>query len=344
MDNYILIERHGHAGGTCRQPEIVQYLEHCADKYGVRRRKKLWQVTTKSNDEEKQIFTRVAVAATRPLSSAAYPKDIPGIDTCEAVVGTGASAIQVVPEIQQMNVSQLLVFQRTLLWIVPRVDRTITQWEKNLLARFPIVKKFIRRSLYWSREALVLSFVYRWSLRFINQALVISNLEREIKDVELRRKVTATWDFECKRALISSDWYPTLQKPNTHPVDIIVRATGFEAQQFALPIYGIDGCALAEQWSDTMKAYRAMTEPNFPNLFVLLGPKSRLGHSSVTIMLEAQLKYITEALLYTFENSLGSIEIKDGGRHSWSRNVDGVVTTIRHDFTWIYHENCTLEK
>ncbi|CAF4378663.1 unnamed protein product, partial [Rotaria socialis] len=199
-------------------------------------------------------------------------------------------------------------------------------------------------SLYWSREALVLSFVYRWSLRFINQALVISNLEREIKDVELRRKVTATWDFECKRALISSDWYPTLQKPNTHPVDIIVRATGFEAQQFALPIYGIDGCALAEQWSDTMKAYRAMTEPNFPNLFVLLGPKSRLGHSSVTIMLEAQLKYITEALLYTFENSLGSIEIKDGGRHSWSRNVDGVVTTIRHDFTWIYHENCTLEK
>ncbi|CAF3501109.1 unnamed protein product [Rotaria socialis] len=168
------------------------------------------------------------------------------------------------------------------------------------------------RSLYWSREALVLSFVYRWSLRFINQALVISNLEREIKDVELRRKVTATWDFESKCSSCNKSNSIVTRDGQTHPVDIIVRATGFEAQQFALPIYGIDGCALAEQWSDTMKAYRAMTEPNFPNLFVLLGPKSRLGHSSVTIMLEAQLKYITEALLYTFENSLGSIEIKDG--------------------------------
>jgi cation diffusion facilitator CzcD-associated flavoprotein CzcO len=340
MDNYILIERQRHVGGTwyanqypgcaCdvpsnlysfsfepnpkwsyffgRQPEIRDYLEHCTDKYDVRRHiqfnttvtrmnwieeRQLWQVSTQSNNQEKKFFARFIIAGNGPLSSAAYPTDIPGIDTFEgemfhsakwntkvdfknkrvAVVGTGASAIQVVPAVQQMDVSQLLVFQRTPPWTIPRIDRRVSNFEKRLFTYFPSIQTFIRRCIYWSREAYVLSFAYRWPLRFVNEALVKQNLRMQIKDEELRKKVTPTWEFGCKRVLVTSDWYPALQKPNvklitnrikevksnsivTHdgdeyPVDIIIWSTGFETQKFGVPVYGINGCSLQEQWSET---------------------------------------------------------------------------------------------
>ncbi|CAF4768986.1 unnamed protein product [Rotaria sp. Silwood1] len=217
-----------------RQPEIAEYLEYCTDKYDIRRHiqfntnvtqlkwideQKLWQVTIQSNSQEKQFFARIIFAATGLFSNAAYPNDIPGIDkfqgqmchTAEwnksidfnnkhvAVIGTGASAIQVVPEIQQMNVPQLFVFQRTPSWIIPRVDRHISNFEKRLLTYFPIIQKLIRTSVYCSLETLVLSYGYRWPIRYVNQELVI---------------ITPTWELGCKRVLISSDWYSTLQKSN----------------------------------------------------------------------------------------------------------------------------------
>ncbi|CAF3679083.1 unnamed protein product [Rotaria sp. Silwood1] len=462
MNNFIVLERRGHVGGTwyanqypgcacdvpsnlysfsfepypkwshyfSRQPEIAEYLEYCTDKYNIRRHiqfntnvtqlkwideQQLWQVTIQSNNQEKQLFARIIIAATGPLSSASYPNDILGIDkfqgemchTAEwnktidfknkhvAVIGTGASAIQVVPEIQQMNVSKLFVFQRTPPWIIPRIDRCVSDFEKCLLTYFPIIQKLIRRSLYWSRESLIFSFSYRWPIRYINQELVLSNLNREIKDKELRKKLTPTWDLGCKRVLISSDWYSTLQKSNVklitnhiqeikshsivtqngdeHPVDIIIWSTGFQTQKFSVPIYGINGCSLAEQWSETMKAYRGIVVPNFPNLFIPLGPNSRLGHSSVIIMLEAQLKYMIEILFYLDINNLRTFSIKQhihdrynqwiqsklnksvwhlGGCHSWYQNAKGTVTTIWPEFTWIYHllmknfdyQNYILEK
>ncbi|CAF1332237.1 unnamed protein product [Rotaria sordida] len=446
IDNYIVIERYGHVGGTwyankypgcacdvpsnlysfsfepnpkwshyfSRQPEIAEYLEYCTDKYNIRRHihfntnvtqlkwieeQKLWQVTIQSNNQEKQLFARIIIAATGPLSSASYPTDIPGIDKFEgqmchtsewdktidfknkrvAVIGTGASAIQVVPEIQQMNVSQLFVFQRTPPWIIPRVDRRVSNFEKRLLTYFPIIQKLIRRSLYWSREALILSFAYRWPIRYVNEELVRSNLNREIKDIELRKKVIPTWDFGCKRVLISSDWYSTLQKSNVklitnrikqikshsiitydgdeYPVDIIIWSTGFQTQKFPLPVYGINGCSLTEQWSETIQAYRGVTVPNFPNFFILLGPNTVLGHSSVIIMIESQINYIAQAFLYMDQNNLRSIEIKEdiyekfnkdlqlklkrtvwqkGGCHAWYQDAKGNNTSLWPDFTWIY--------
>ena len=262
MDNYILIERHGHIGGTwyvntypgcacdvpsnlysfsfepnpkwsyyfSRQPEIAEYLEHCTDKYNIRRHihfnttvtqlkwiedRQLWQVTTQSANQEKQLFARIIIAGCGALSNASYPTDVPGIDkfegqTCHtaewnktidfknkrvAVIGTGASSIQVVPEVQQMGVSQLLVFQRTAPWVVPRLDRRVSNFEKRLFAYFPIIQKLIRRCIYWSREAYILSFAYRWPLRYINQTLVQHNLNQQIKDLELRKKVTPIMGF-----------------------------------------------------------------------------------------------------------------------------------------------------
>ena len=137
-----------------------------------------------------------------PLSNASYPTDIPGIDKFEgqmchtaewdktidfknkrvAVIGTGASAIQTVPEIQKAGVTQLFVFQRTPAWVIPRVDRVVTNWEKQLFTRFPIIQKFIRGVIYWIREATVLSFAYRLPIRFVNQEIVKYNLERQVKN------------------------------------------------------------------------------------------------------------------------------------------------------------------
>ncbi|UJR21710.1 hypothetical protein I4U23_024787 [Adineta vaga] len=446
MDNYILIERNAHLGGTwyanqypgcaCdvpsnlysfsfepnpnwsyyfgRQPEIQDYLEHCADKYHVRRHihfnrtvtqlkwiedRQLWQVTTESNSGEKVFYSRSVILGSGPLSNEAYPKDIKGIDKFEgemchtakwnksfdfvnkrvAVIGTGASAIQAVPEIQKMGVSQLLVFQRTPPWVIPRLDRRITDWEKNVLKRFPIIQKLIRVMIYWGAESIALSFVYRWPLRVINQLLAKYNLTREVKDPELRKKVTPTWEFGCKRMLLTNEWYSTLQKTNvklvtnrireikahsivTHdgdeyPVDIIIWSTGFQVQTFPLPVYGVNGCSLTEQWSETLQAYRGATVPNFPNLYILLGPNTGLGHTSVVIMIESQINYIAEAFLYMDKYNLKSLEVNreahdnfnqtvqlkskktvwlSGGCHSWYQDAKGNNSTIWPDFTWIY--------
>ena len=349
MDDFVMVERHGRVGGTwyantypgcacdvpsnlysfsfepnprwshffSRQPEIGAYLEHCTDKYNVRRHinfnttvtqlkwlenRQLWQVITQSNGEEKQFFARYVMAGYGPLSNASYPTDIPGIDkfagqmchTAEwdktidfknkrvAVIGTGASAIQTVPEIHKAGLEQLLVFQRTPAWVIPRVDRPVKEWEKNLFARFPIIQKLIRTTLYWIRESTVLSFTYRLPTRIINQELVRFNLRRSVKDEGLRKKLTPSFDLGCKRVLLTNDWYSTLQQPNvqvvtnrireikphaivTHdgdeyPVDIIVWSTGFLVQKFPLDIRGINDLRLTDQWSQTMQVSACFTQ------------------------------------------------------------------------------------
>lgn len=465
MDKYIVIERHKRLGGTwyanqypgcaCdvpsnlysfsfepnpkwsyffgRQPEIAEYLEHCADKYDLRRHikfdttltemkwiaeRQVWEVSTKSNDVEKKFYARFIMAGYGPLSNASYPTDIEGIDKFEgqmchtaewdksidfqgkrvAVIGTGASAVQTVPEVHKMGVKEMFIFQRTAPWIIPRADRVVKEWEKKLFARFPIFQKLMRGFIYWIRESTVLSFVYRLPVRFINQELVKYNIRREVKDEALRKKLTPKWDLGCKRVLITNDWYPTIQKPNVrivsnriqrltpnsivtydgdeYPVDVIIWSTGFLVQKFPLAIYGEKGISLIDQWAETMQvsipdrrvdiellpfpflqAYRGVTVPNFPNLFLLLGPNTGLGHNSIIVMIEAQVHYIAEALLYLQEKNSRTLEIKQdvhdrfnqkiqsdlkttvwqsGGCHSWYQDAKGNNTTIWPDFTWVY--------
>jgi cation diffusion facilitator CzcD-associated flavoprotein CzcO len=342
-DNFVVIERHGHVGGTwyantypgcacdvpsnlysfsfepnpkwsyffSRQPEIGEYLEHCTDKYDIRRHvqfnttatqlkwlndRQLWEITTQSSDnKENTIYARFVMAGYGPLSNASYPTDIPGIDKFEgemchtaewkktinfenkrvAVIGTGASAIQTIPEIEKFGVAQLLVFQRTPPWVIPRVDRVVTKWEKKFFAKLPIIQKLVRGLIYWIREATALSFVYRLPIRYSYAELVKYNLHSQVKDKALRKKLTPTWDLGCKRVLVTNDWYRTLQKPNvklvtnrireikpnavvTHdgdeyPVDIIVWSTGYQVQKFTLPVYGLNGRSLVEQWAESFQ-------------------------------------------------------------------------------------------
>ena len=342
MDDFVIIERHGHVGGTwyantypgcaCdvpsnlysfsfepnpkwsyffgRQPEIGQYLKECAVKYNINQHVKfhttvtelrwlddrqVWQITTQSNGEEKKILARFVMAGYGPLSNASYPTDIQGIDKFEgemchtaewnskiqfankrvAVIGTGASAIQTVPEIHKLGLAKLNVFQRTPPWVIPRADRVVTGLEKQLFARFPILQKMVRAVMYWVREATALSFAYRLPIRHAYQEIVEYNLARQVKDKELRKKLRPTWEIGCKRVLITNDWYSTLQKPNVevvtnrikeikansivttdgneYPVDIIIWSTGFQVQNFALPVYGVNGLPVSEQWKQSLQ-------------------------------------------------------------------------------------------
>ena len=342
IDDYVILERHTCIGGTwyantypgcacdvpsdlysfsfepnpnwsyyfSRRTEIAQYLEHCTDKYNLRRHvrfgthvselkwleeRQVWQVTTESEGIEKQFYGRFVMAGYGPLSNAAYPSDIPGLDqfqgqmchTAEwdhqmafrnkrvAAVGTGASAVQVVPEVYKEGVEQLLIFQRTAPWVVPRADRLVEDWKKRLYARLPIVQKLIRGWMYWTRESDVLAFVYRLPVRFLSQELVKVRLRGQVKDSDLRAKVTPAFDLGCKRVLLSDDWYTTIQKPNVkvidnrirevkansivtydgdvYPVDSIIWSTGFQVQKFPLTVYGKDNHSIAEQWADTMQ-------------------------------------------------------------------------------------------
>ena len=302
-----------------RQPEIGEYLNNVTDKYDIRRHiefntsvtqlrwlddRQIWRVTAESNGDEKVYYARFVMAGQGPLSNAAYPTDIPGLGkfrgqmchTAEwdksidftnkrvAIVGTGASAIQAVPELHKRNLKQMIVFQRTPAWIIPRADRVVPQWEKVLYTKFPIFQKLVRAFVYWIRESTVLSFTYRLPVRYLNEELVKFNLRRQVKDKELRKKLTPNFDLGCKRVLLSNDWYSTLQQPNvqlvtnrikeitedmivTHdgdryPVDIIVWSTGFQVQRFPIEIYGSNGRPIVDQWSQTMQVSVLLTVKN----------------------------------------------------------------------------------
>ncbi|CAF3285993.1 unnamed protein product [Rotaria sp. Silwood2] len=279
-----------------------------------------------------------------------------------------------------MNTSKLYVFQRTPAWVIPRIDRPIHAWEKRLFMMFPIIQKFIRGIIYWIYESTALSFTYRLPIRHICQELISYNLIRQVKDEELRRKLAPSFDVGCKRVLVSNDWYPTLQKPNVslvtsrirevtsnsivtqdgneYPVDIIVWSTGFQVHKIPFEIFGSNGVALSELWAESIQAYRGTTMPNFPNLFLILGPNTSFGYNTTVFMIEAQLNYIMEALLFMQESSASSILVKQnvfeqynqqlrsklkntvwqlGGCHSYYYDAHGNNIGNWPDFTWIYY-------
>ncbi|CAF0766675.1 unnamed protein product [Adineta ricciae] len=283
----------------------------------------------------------------------------------------GASAIQVVPEIHKAGVEKLYVFQRTPAWSIPRTDAAVSKRKKVFFTTFPIFQKLLPLFIYKLSESFILSFVYRWPIRCSYRELVKYNLDSQVTNVEPRKKLTPMCELGCTRILLSNDWYPTLQeskvedvtnhirevRPHSivtrdgdeYPVDVIIWSTGFQVQNFPLPIYGVKGRSLAEQWSQTMQAYRGVTVPNFPNLFFLLGPNTALGHTFVVIMIEAQIQYIAEALLYMAENKRQTLEVKQkvhddfnrklqlklkntvwqsGGCHSWYQDAKGNNTTL----------------
>ncbi|MBC9729578.1 NAD(P)/FAD-dependent oxidoreductase [Streptomyces sp. TRM68367] len=332
------------------QEHIRAYLEHVTDVYGLRPHIRLgsevkrmtwdgerlhWFVETSSG----ALTADVVVSATGPLSDPKIP-DIPGLDSFPgkvfhsarwdhgydlrgkrvAMVGTGASAIQIVPAVQPA-VSRLTLFQRTPAWVMPRVDRAISGPERWVHRQLPFTSQ-LRRSLVWGiRELQVQAFTkHPGELRLVEQ-LARRNMARAIKDPALRAKLTPGYRIGCKRILLSSDYYPALARPNVDvvasglaevrgatvvaadgseaEVDAIVFGTGFHVTDLPIAerVVGTNGRTLAQAWADSgMQSLRGACAAGFPNWMTVIGPNTGLGNSSMILMIESQLNYLADFL------------------------------------------------
>ncbi len=261
-----------------------------------------------------------------------------------AVIGTGASAIQFVPRIQP-KVGRLSLFQRTPAWIMPRRSRPITRFEKAVFRHVPGAQRLVRGSLYWLRDGMGVGFLHPGVNRFASR-ISLRLLRKQVPEPELRRKLTPRYAMGCKRVLISNDFWPSVAKSNVdlvtepiarietdavvtadgtrHEVDTLILGTGFHVTDPPVVhhIRGRSGRTLAEAWSPSMYAYRGTTVPDFPNLFFLLGPNTGLGHTSVVLMIEAQLQQVVRTLKHMRTNGIVALEPTASAQQEWSRTID----------------------
>jgi cation diffusion facilitator CzcD-associated flavoprotein CzcO len=254
-----------------------------------------------------------------------------------AVIGTGASAIQFVPRIQP-QVSHLSLFLRTPPWIVPRLDHGIPVWQRVLYSMLPFTQRFVRSKLYWQRELIAFALVYKPERMQEGMKLAHRHLARQVADPVLRQKLTPRYTMGCKRILLSDDFYPAITQPNVEvitnhirqvrahsivtedekggeseiEIDTLICGTGFHVTDAPLPahIYGRGGQSLAESWQPDPNAYLGTTVAGFPNLFLLIGPNTGLGHNSMIFMIESQLSYILDCLRLMDQQHLQAIEIQ----------------------------------
>ena len=261
-----------------------------------------------------------------------------------AVIGTGASAIQFVPAIVDQT-AQMTLFQRTAPWIVPKYNRKFSDDERDEMRRHPIKRWYRRARLFWIHEKRARGFVSDTSKMGPTQALAEAHLVKQIRDPELRKKLTPNYAIGCKRLLISSEYYPALAKPHVdvvtdgiaevradsvvatdgsrHDADVIIFGTGFDAQNSLtrVPIRGRDGVALGSQWDSGPEAYLGTTVAGFPNLFLLCGPNTGLGHNSQVFMIEAQVRYMVRCLRYAGRENV--LEVRRDAQDRFNRFIQG---------------------
>ncbi|HEX5708987.1 MAG TPA: NAD(P)/FAD-dependent oxidoreductase [Pyrinomonadaceae bacterium] len=277
-----------------------------------------------------------------------------------AVIGTGASAIQFVPAIQP-TVSKLYVFQRTAPWIVPRRDRPLREGERRMFRRFPAAQRAQRAAVYGLRELFGYAFRHPWAMKYFER-LAMRHLERSVPDPALRARLKPDYTIGCKRILISNDYLPALTRPNVElvtdaiaevrehsivtadgaerEVDAIIFGTGFRVTDlpFAKHVRGRDGRTLAETWAGSPRAHVGTTVAGFPNLFLLQGPNTGLGHTSVIYMLEAQIEHFLSVLQYMRRHDLASVEPRAEAQAAYVADIDrrmsGTVWTAGGCASW----------
>ncbi|NNN33090.1 NAD(P)/FAD-dependent oxidoreductase [Streptomyces sp. S3(2020)] len=357
------------------QEHIRAYLEHVADVFRLRPHLRFdsevkmmtwdadrlrWDIETSSG----RLSADLVVSATGPLSDPKIP-DIPGLDSFPgkvfhsarwdhdydlrgkrvAMIGTGASAIQIVPAIQPLA-EKLTLFQRTPPWVMPRVDRPITGFERRLHQQLPFTT-YARRGLLWGiRELQVQAFTKRPNELGLVEKLAKGNMARAIKDPALRAKLTPDYRIGCKRILLSSAYYPAVAQPNVDLVtsglsevrgstlvaadgseveaDAIVFGTGFHVTDMPIAdrVVGVDGRTLAEAWKGGMEALRGASAAGFPNWMTIIGPNTGLGNSSMILMIESQLNYMADFVRQL--DVLGgraALDARPGAVHAWNRRV-----------------------
>jgi cation diffusion facilitator CzcD-associated flavoprotein CzcO len=359
------------------QSEILDYLAEVSSRFGVDRNLRLnseitdaafdaesgrWTLT--GNDGEAHSFD-VLVTACGQLTRPAIPA-IPGADEFAgrafhsaewdhdhdldgreiAVIGTGASAIQFVPEIAPLA-KRLTIYQRSAPWILPKSDREYADWERRLFERFPLRVAAARLGMFAFFETFTYGFTGRRWMMAPFRKVANTARKRQIEDPELRALATPDYEMGCKRVLITDDWYSTLTRPNVElfnggvdritregvigsdgverPADTIVYGTGFQSHNFVAPmrVRGRDGRDLNQVWADAPEAYLGTTISGFPNLFVLYGPNTNHGSGSVPYTLECQYSYVLDALRRLRASGSRFIDLRPEVLAEWRREIAG---------------------
>jgi cation diffusion facilitator CzcD-associated flavoprotein CzcO len=292
-----------------------------------------------SGSQREVVEADVLIAASGPLSRPALPR-IAGLERFEgklfhsarwdhdypldgkrvAVIGTGASAIQFVPQIQP-RVARLALFQRTAPWIMPRPDKPVSERTQWWFRHLPFTQRLVRDAIYWQLESRALAFFFNPKLTKFPMKFGLSYLKRRVQDPTLRAKLTPNYRLGCKRVLLSSDYYPALSQANVdvitdaireivadgivtddgkhHAVDAIICGTGFQVNDVGAPfdVTGVGGADLSTMWlRDGPEAYLGTSVADFPNFFMMAGPNTGLGHNSLLYMIEAQIQYVADCL------------------------------------------------
>jgi cation diffusion facilitator CzcD-associated flavoprotein CzcO len=360
-----------HYPWSCRyghQPEILAYQQHVARKHDLLRHirfgrevagadfdaaRGLWVIRfTNGATHEAQVLVTAVGQLHRPMIP-----DIPGRERfigrafhsarwdhgydfngkTAAVIGTGASAVQFVPVIAQ-QVKQLHVFQRSPGWCIPKFDKPFAGWQRKLLDRLPFIHDLDRWRIFWLIEflasAMIDSRIFKRLAEFYLKTAARIMLRWQVKDPELRKKLTPDFPVGCKRTLLSTEWLPALARPNVEvvtegireitptgvvttdgrerKVDAIVWGTGFAATEFLAPmeLHGLNGQSLRERWKKGAEAYLGVAVSGFPNLFMLYGPNTNCGACSIIYMLERQARYVVQCVGALQARGLSHLEVR----------------------------------
>ncbi|HEX3611101.1 MAG TPA: NAD(P)/FAD-dependent oxidoreductase [Sporichthyaceae bacterium] len=356
-------------------PEILRYLHHLVDEFGLRpfirfdadvvdlawtERSGTWTARTAAGE---QFRARTAVMAPGPLSNASLPA-IRGIETFTgekihsarwdhgidltgkrvAVIGTGSSAVQIIPELVA-TAAAVKVFQRTPGWVLPRLQFDTPGVGKSLFAKVPLAQSVARKAVFLAHESIALGVVWASPATSLVERAADLHRRVQVKDPWLRRQLTPRHRIGCKRMLISNDYYRALQQDNCklitwpiatiseagirtadgieHHVDAIVFATGFDVAKTgtSFPVTGRAGRQLTDDWQRGAYAYRSVAVSGYPNLFLTFGPNSGPGHNSALVYMESQIDYTVAAISHLRTADLHSLDVAPEVEARWNERI-----------------------
>ena len=358
------------------QPEILDYFERCAERHRLFPHLKLhteittarwdagtstWQLTTGAGEHYTFDIVVSAVGLfTQPLlpdlveeepfggtvmHTARWDHSVDLRDARVAVLGTGSTAAQLIPEVARVA-KKVYSVQRSPTWILPKPDRAYTEREKWLLARIPLAKKLYRTRL-WLRSESNIGVIENGSDKTQEfKGIALRQLDSIVGDDELRRRLTPDHPLGCKRLVFATDYLQTLTQPHVDvvssparylrsrslvtedgtelDVDVVLCATGYAAADYLgqIEVVGEDGASLRETWSDGAYAYLGMAVPGFPNFFMLYGPNTNVGSNSVIFMLEAQAHYIVRALKHMRRRHKSYVAVRHDAMSAFIAKID----------------------
>ncbi len=366
------------------QPELHAYLRKVADDHQLLpniqfnstltgaafdEQNQLWRIEVSSAGVKRTFTARALVLANGGLAEPKLP-DVPGVEKFAgktfhssqwdhgfdltgkrvAVIGTGASAIQIVPQIAP-KAAQLDVYQRTPNWIIPRPDRPYSERTKALFAKLPLLRLAYRAFIYWGHEARVFGLVLNPGFMKLFQKIAERHIDRQVADPAMKAKVTPDYLIGCRRILISNDWYPAVTRPNVslvtegireirehsvvdgngveRPVDCLIFATGFYATENPIGsiIQGRGDVTLASEWANGEEAYLGTLVKKFPNLFLIVGPNTGVGHTSMVFIIESQVAMIRRLLADLRNSGSGTLEVRSEVQDEFNRRLQAHMST-----------------